>query len=94
MKVTVLYHPISDHASSVEVFNHDLLARYNTAAELVSVDTRAGADLAQTYDITRYPAVIATDNEAKLLNVWQGDSLPLINDIAFYLQDSFSSHSL
>ena len=94
MRLLVLYHPYSEQASAVDSFNHDLQARYNSSAELVSVDTRGGAEVAEMYDITSYPAVIATDYEGKLLNIWQGESLPLINDIAYYLQDSFSSHSL
>jgi thioredoxin-like negative regulator of GroEL len=94
MKVTVLYHPLSDHASAVDVFRHDVMARYNSEVELLSVDTRPGAELAQVYGVTSYPAVLAVDDEGKLLNLWQGENLPLINDIAYYLQNSFSSHNL
>lgn len=94
MKVTVLYHPLSDHASAVDVFLHDITKRYNSEVELMSVDTRPGAELARVYGVTSYPAVLATDEEGKLHNLWQGENLPLINDIAYYLQSSFSSHNL
>ncbi len=85
MQVTALYHPESDHARTVEIFARDY-QHTNTGrkVELVSLDTREGADMARVYDIVQYPAIMVTAKDGQLLKVWQGEQLPLMNEVASY----------
>jgi hypothetical protein len=85
MKVIVLYHPESDHARSVLTFERDFKIRTNQDVELVSVETVEGADMATTYDVTQYPTVMVTTNTGELIQLWQGEELPLINEVAGYI---------
>ena len=88
MKAIVLYHPSSDHARMVEEFAHDFQrAEASRRLELVSVDTKDGASLAELYGITQYPAVLALADDGRLLNVWS-DKLPLMNEVAAYTHNS------
>lgn len=41
--------------------------------------------MARLYDVTSYPAVLATRDSGEMLALWQGDQLPLMNEVAAYL---------
>lgn len=52
--------------------------------ELLSLDTRDGAAAASLYDIISYPAILALQDNGQLLKEWQGEQLPLMNEVAYY----------
>lgn len=84
MKICILYHPKSDHARRVEEYANDLKRIKGKSAELLSLETREGADLAALYDIVQYPAVIARRDDGQLLKHWEGRELPLMDEVAAY----------
>lgn len=86
MKLVILYRPKSGYASHVERFAHDFQARHATAKlELVNIDEREGVATASLYDIMQYPAILALAGDGRLLQLWQGEQLPLMNDVASYV---------
>ena len=85
MKVVVLYRPNSEHSRRVEEFAHDLTKTHGESKiELMSLDTRDGVSTASLYDIVQYPAILALANDGRLLKNWQGEALPLMNEVAYY----------
>ncbi len=84
MKIVVLYRPNSDHARSIEDFAHDLERRTRGKIDLVSVDTRDGSATASLYDVVRYPAFLALQNDGQLLKDWQVPPMPQMNDVSYY----------
>ena len=87
MKVLVVYRRESDTGRAVEEFIHDFRGLHPQAViEEKSLDTVEGAEAARVYDITNPPAVIAARDDGSPLNIWQGVPLPLMNDVASYLQ--------
>ncbi len=60
---------------------HDVGAKM----ELISVNTRDGAALASLYDILAYPSILAISDSGLILNVWTGPALPLMDEVAGYL---------
>lgn len=74
----------SDHARSMIEFEHEYESRTGRKLQHIDLETVEGDDLAKLYDITDYPAVIATTNDGELLQLWQGSNLPLINEVMFY----------
>ena len=85
MKVVVLYRPNSEHARKVEEFARDFThSNTNRKIELVSLDTRDGASTATLYDIMQYPAVLALRDDGQILKEWEGDMLPLMQEVAHY----------
>lgn len=84
MKARILYHPQSDHARPVEVYARDFERIKGKKIELVSLETREGADLAKLYDIVQYPAVIVSRDDSQLLKSWEGEPLPLMDEVAAY----------
>lgn len=84
MKLLVLYHPRSEFARPVEEFA-DAFIKRGHKVELLSLETREGAALASLYDIVRYPALIVTDDIGHPKKDWQGEQLPLRDEVAGYL---------
>ena len=84
MKVVVLYRPTSDHSRGVEEFVHDLQRRNGGKVDLVNVDTRDGSATASLYDVMQYPAVLALKDDGQLLKDWQGNTMPLLNEVSYY----------
>ncbi len=87
MKAVILYHPQSDHGTMIETFARDFSRQTGRKIELISLESRDGADMAARHDIVQYPAILAMDNEGKMLRLWQGPVLPLMNEVSYYTQD-------
>lgn len=86
MRVVILFREKSEHARGVETFTHDFRKRYaDVRIELVNIDEREGIALASLYDIMQFPAIIAIADDGVLLQLWQGTTLPLIDEVASYL---------
>ena len=84
MKLLVLYRPQSEHSRKVEEFIHDFTKVHNKKVESVNIDTREGVAIASLYDIMQYPAVVATSESGSMLQIWTGEQLPLMNELAGY----------
>lgn len=84
MKVVILYRPNSEHDTLVQDFLRDYKRRTNKDLELMSLDTREGAEMARLYDVVDYPAIIAREDDGHLQQMWQGEKLPLIDEVSYY----------
>ena len=85
MKVVVLYRPNSEHARKIEDFVRDF-EHYQPGKrlEVVSLDTRDGSSTATLYDVMQYPAILALRDDGQVMKEWEGDMLPLMNEISYY----------
>lgn len=90
MKLVILYRPQSEHATTVESFVRDFKRQYDVGRkiEIQSLNTRDGAATASIYDVTMYPAILALANDGSVMNMWQGLPLPLMDEVAGYIQGS------
>lgn len=88
MSVLILYRPNSEHERRVLDYARDVKRTTGHDLELVSLDSREGADQAKLYDATRYPAVLALRDDGEMLQLWQDELLPTINEVSAY----FSTH--
>jgi hypothetical protein len=84
MKVVMLYHPESEHARSVLVFQRDFEEFASKKVELLSLETPEGDDMAKLYGITQYPAIVVCSDNGELQKLWEGESLPLISEVVSY----------
>ncbi|MEX2006770.1 MAG: hypothetical protein WD877_01165 [Candidatus Saccharimonadales bacterium] len=90
MRIAALYHPKSEYEGRVIDYAREYHARHpGRSIELVSLDTKQGAEMARLYDVTRYPAVLVIAADGALQNLWQGgtsaDLLPQVSEIDAYL---------
>lgn len=82
----MLYHPESEFARSVEEYVRDFERTKGRVIEAISLETPQGADMAKLYGIVAYPALLAVRDNGELLKDWQGEILPLMNEVAGYLE--------
>ena len=89
MKVLILYRPRSEHGRVVEDFVRDFKTVHTTSRlEVLDIDSRDGSAMASLYDVMQYPAVLALRDDGSVLKSWEGEMLPVMNEVAFY---TFSS---
>lgn len=86
MKAFILYRPNSEHELAVSDFVRDFARFTQNEIELISLDTVEGADKARLYDVTQYPAVVATDDSGVMQRLWQG-TMPLMNELSYFTHD-------
>jgi hypothetical protein len=85
MKVLVLYRPNSEHGRRTEEFIHDFQQRHaNERLEILNIDSREGSAMASLYDVMQYPAVLVVQDDGFIQRSWEGDSLPLMDEVASY----------
>lgn len=87
MKVLILYRPNSEHATNVETFVRDFEHQHNPGnkLELVSINTRDGSAMASLYDIMAFPTILVIAEDGRMINMWTGEPLPLMNEVAGYI---------
>lgn len=85
MKILVLYRPNSEHSRLIDDFVRDYQRHYNNDhLEVLSLDTREGSATATLYDIVQYPAIMVVQGDGSVQKIWQGDTLPLMDEVAAY----------
>jgi len=52
--------------------------------ELLSLDTVEGTELAQLYDIVRYPAILVIAQDGGLQKFWQDRPWPTFDEVSAY----------
>jgi hypothetical protein len=85
MKVVILYRPNSEHGRLTEEFIHEYQRRHQSdRVEALSIDSRDGSAMATLYDIVQYPAILVLQGDGSTQKIWQGDALPLMDEVASY----------
>lgn len=70
----------------IEQFIHDFQAEHQSQhLEVLSIDTREGSATATLYDIMSYPAILVLQTDGYVQKIWQGDALPLMDEVAAYV---------
>jgi hypothetical protein len=85
MKILVLYRPNSEHSRLVEDFVRDFQAQHGDEhLELMNVDSRDGSAMASLYDVMQYPTIMVIQDDGTIQRSWEGESLPLMDEIVAY----------
>jgi hypothetical protein len=84
MKVTILYRSNSEQERSVKEFEIEYARRTGRQLAVCDLNTQEGVDIAELYGIVQYPAVLATAEDGAMLQLWQGNTLPLMNEVMYY----------
>lgn len=80
--ITILYRPGSEHERQVQEFQSEL-ARNQVIVRLVNVDSREGSTLAQLYDVMEYPAIVAHEDDGRVIDTWAG-KFPQVSELSYY----------
>lgn len=86
MKAMLFYRPNSEHESTVEDYVRDFARHTGKELPVIDVNSRDGAYMAQLYDVMKFPSIVATDDEGKMLQVWNDDMLPRFDEVSYYVE--------
>ena len=85
MRVVVLYRPNSEHGRLVEEFIRNFQREHaGEHLEVLNIDTRDGSAMATLYDVVQYPAVLVVQNDGYVQHIWEGENLPLMDEVLGY----------
>lgn len=86
MKAMIFYRPNSEHERRVEEYVRDFKRHTGKELPMVDVNTREGAGKAQVYDVMRFPSIIATDDDGRMLQMWHDEMLPRFDEVSYYVE--------
>jgi hypothetical protein len=85
MRVIILYRPDSEHGREIENFIREYQFRHDPRPlEIINVDTREGIATATIYDVMQYPAIMVLQTDGQVQKIWQGNDLPLLDEVLSY----------
>lgn len=84
----MLYRPNSEHERRALDYLRDFAAQTGKTLPTLDPDSREGVELCRLYEIMQFPAIIATDNEGHMQNLWTGDQLPTYGEVSYYVPET------
>ena len=85
MRIVIVWNEQTDYAREVrEWLNAFESETGSSKIESIDPETREGSDFAETYDIVEYPSILALDDSGKVLEMWRGTPLPLIEQVSYW----------
>lgn len=84
----LIYRPHSEQERPALNYLRDFAAQTGKALPTLDPDSPQGADLCQLYDIMQFPAILVTDNEGHMQNIWTGGQLPTYSELSYYVEES------
>jgi len=58
----------------------------------LDIDTREGAAEASLYSVMRYPAFVLTAMDGRVVQQWEGEHLPMVEEVAAMLSENEIAH--
>jgi hypothetical protein len=85
MKIVILYREKSEQGSIIDQLLRDINMRdgHGIDIEKIDIDTRRGAEMAESYGVMDYPAILALSSTGQLQKDWQRQ-LPVISELLYY----------
>ena len=84
MRIVVVYKDARDHGSEVREYVDDFEKQTGLEIEQKNPDDGRNQFFLRAYDIVEYPTILAIADDGQLLQMWHGQPLPLIDEVAYY----------
>jgi hypothetical protein cdiviTM7_02345 len=84
MRIVVVYKDVSDHGREVREYVDDFKRQTGLKIEVMDPDSGRNDFFLRAYDIVEYPTILAIADDGRLLQIWRGRPLPLIDEVAYY----------
>lgn len=88
MKTFLLYRPNSEHERQALDYMRDFAMQTGKRLPVMNPDSPQGVELCRLYDIVAFPAILVTNDQGVLQNVWAGGQLPSYSEVSYYVQDN------
>ncbi len=83
MRVVCIYRDRQDYSRSVDEWLENFYRQ--TGREIETMDPDNNVGFCEAYDVVEYPTILALDDSGAVLASWRGRTLPLINEVLFYM---------
>ncbi len=83
MRIICLFRDNRDYTRSVTDWLEDFYRQ--TGHKIEAMDPDENPNFCETYGIVDYPTIIALNNNGEVGAMWSGTSLPLINEVLYYI---------
>lgn len=83
MRVVCIFRDNQDYSRSVNEWLENFRRQTGREIEIMNPDTNTS--FCETYDVVEYPTILALDNNGAVRATWRGKSLPLVNEVLFYM---------
>ena len=83
MRVICIYRDNQDYTRSVDEWLENL--RRQTGREIETMDPDVNISFCEAHDVVEYPTILALGERGDVRASWRGKSLPLINEVLYYM---------
>ncbi len=83
MRVVCVYRDNQDYSRSVDEWLTDIYRQTGKQIETMDPDVNTG--FCEAYDVVEYPTILALGEQGDVRASWRGRSLPLINEVLYYM---------
>ena len=83
MRVVCIYREGEDYSRSVNEWLENVRRQSGHVIETMDPDANTG--FCEAYDVVEYPTILALGERGDVRASWRGKSLPLINEVLYYL---------
>lgn len=83
MRIICIYRDNQDYTRAVTDWLENF--RRQTGREVETMDPDQNVNFCEAYDIVEYPTILALDDQGGVRALWRGQTLPLINEVLYYM---------
>lgn len=83
MRVVCIYRENEDYSRSVDEWLESFYRQ--TGREIETMNPDKNTSFCEAYDVVEYPTILALGNQGDVHASWRGKTLPLINEVLYYL---------
>jgi hypothetical protein len=83
MRIICIFRDNQDYSRAVTEWLEDF--RRQTGREIETMNPDENTNFCETYDIVEYPTILALGESGDVRAIWRGKSLPLINEVLYYM---------
>ena len=83
MRVVCIFRENQDYSRSVTEWLENF--RRQTGYEIETMNPDENTGFCETYDVVEYPTIMALGESGDVRASWRGRTLPLINEVLYYL---------
>ena len=83
MRVVCIYRDNQDYSRTVSEWLENFYRQTGREIEVLNPDENVG--FCEAYDVVEYPTIMALGDTGEVRASWRGQSLPLINEVLFYM---------
>ena len=84
MKIVAIYKEESDHAREMREYLDEFERRTGFTIEVRDPEVRENEFFLRAYDIVEYPTILAIEDDGRMLQMWRGRPLPLMDEVSYY----------